>query len=164
MNASGSGRPSGRGPLAPVLTLTLRAVMEAGTVGALGYWGYRSGAAPVSRAVLAVCAPAVAFFTWGALDFRSAGRHAEWLRHAEELVLSTLASVALYASGQRVLGVALGLLSAVYHGLVYLLGGRLLRPSARPLSPRPPAVATSEVPSAAGIGRGRVQRESTSGP
>ena len=40
----------------------------------------------------------------------------------QELAVSGLAAVALYAAGQHLLGWALGLLSVAYHALVYLQG------------------------------------------
>jgi len=43
------------------------------------------------------------------------------------LVISGLAAVALYPAGQPALGWALAIISIVYHALVYLLGGTLLK-------------------------------------
>lgn len=56
------------------------------------------------------------------MDFHQAGRFAEPLRLAEELIISGLAAAALYAAGQHILGGALGGLSLGYHALVYLQG------------------------------------------
>ena len=67
------------------------------------------------------------FGIWGAVDFHQAGRMAEPLRLIEELVISGLAALALYATGQHVLGLAFVTLSIIYHLLVYLAGGRLLK-------------------------------------
>jgi hypothetical protein len=53
---------------------------------------------------------------------------AEPLRLIQELVVSFLAALALYAAGPHVLGVALAVLSVVYHALVYLSGEGLLKP------------------------------------
>lgn len=66
------------------------------------------------------------------MDFHQAGRFAEPLRLAEELIISGLAAAALYAAGQHILGGALGGLSLGYHALVYLQGERLLKPSQHP--------------------------------
>jgi Protein of unknown function (DUF2568) len=107
--------------------LALRAVMEAGIVAGLAYWGYRTGGSTLAKVLLGVGAPAVGFGVWGAVDFRSAGSLAEPLRLVEELVISGLAAGAWYASGQQTIGVALALLSAAYHALVYAIGDRLLR-------------------------------------
>jgi hypothetical protein len=75
----------------------------------------------------AVGAPALGFGFWGAVDFHQAGRLGEPLRLLQELAISGLAAVALYAAGQHLLGWALGLLSVIYHALVYAQGGRLLK-------------------------------------
>jgi Protein of unknown function (DUF2568) len=111
----------------PTVTLALRALMEAGIVGALGYWGYRTGTDTGMTILLAAGAPALGFGFWGAVDFHQAGRLAEPLRLLQELAISGLAAVALYAAGQHLLGWALGLLSVIYHALVYAQGGRLLK-------------------------------------
>ena len=96
---------------AAVFTLVLRVLMEAGIVAAFAYWGYRAGAGTGMKILLAAGAPALGFGFWGAVDFRQAGRLAEPLRLLQELAISGLAAVAVYAAGQHVLGWALGLLS-----------------------------------------------------
>jgi Protein of unknown function (DUF2568) len=110
------------------IVLTLRVLIEVGIVGALAYWGLRSGDTTVGKIVLGVGAPVVGFGFWGAVDFRRAGRLAEPLRLIQELAVSGVAAFALYAAGQQALGVVLGVLSIAYHALVYLSGGRLLKP------------------------------------
>lgn len=127
------------------LTLVLRVVMEAGIVAGFAYWGYQAGTSTATRTVFAVGAPLLGFGFWGAVDFHQAGRLAEPLRLIQELVISGLAAVALYAAGQHILGWALGGLSAGYHALVYLQGGRLLKQPLKPVgqatagaSPAPP--------------------------
>jgi Protein of unknown function (DUF2568) len=124
--------PSGRGlrtrpALRQALTVGLRALMEAGIVGAFAYWGYQAGAGTGMKILLAISAPAVGFGFWGAVDFHQAGRLAEPLRLLQELAISGLAAAALYAAGQHLLGGVLGLVSVVCHALVYLQGGRLLK-------------------------------------
>ncbi len=123
-------------------TLALRVTMEAAIIAALAMWGYHAGPDPAGKLVLALVAPAVGFGVWGAVDFRRAGRLAEALRLAEELVISGLAAAAWYAAGQRAPGAVLAIVSLAYHGLVYLGGGRLLktppaphRRGGRPASP-----------------------------
>ncbi len=101
--------------------------METGIVAAFAYWGFRVGRSIGPQILLAVGAPVVGFGVWGALDFHQAGRWAELLRLIEELVISGLAAVALYAAGQPALAIALAVLSVVYHALVYASGGRLLK-------------------------------------
>ncbi len=108
------------------LTLTLRALMEAGVVLGLAYWGVHAGEDVGGKILLGAGAPALGFGFWGAVDFRRAGRLAEPLRLMQELVVSGLAAVALYIAGQPMLGIALTALSIVYHSLVYASGARLL--------------------------------------
>ncbi len=118
-------------------TLVLRAVMEAGVVAALAYWGYQTGSTTGTRILLAILAPLVGFGIWGLLDFHQFGRLAEPLRLLEELVISGMAAVALYAAGQHALGWALAGTSVAYHLLVYAQGDRLLRPLPVAGSPNP---------------------------
>jgi Protein of unknown function (DUF2568) len=110
------------------LNLALRVLMEAGVVAALAYWGVQTGTSTATRVLLGLGAPAAGFAFWGAVDFHRAGRVAEPLRLIQELVVSFLAALTLYAVGPHVLGVALAVLSVVYHALVYLSGERLLKP------------------------------------
>lgn len=72
--------------------------------------------------------PFAGFGFWGAIDFHQAGRFAEPLRLIQELAISALAAAAWYAAGDHSLALALGALSAAYHVLVYVSGGRLLKP------------------------------------
>ena len=109
-----------------VLTLILRVTMEAGIVAALAYWAAHTPDSTWARIALGAAAPIVGFGIWGAVDFHQAGRHAEPLRLVEELVISLVAAVALYSTGQHGLGVALAVLSLAYHALVYATGARLL--------------------------------------
>ena len=107
--------------------LALRAVMELGIVLAFGYWGYQTGDGTTMKILLAIAAPIVGFGFWGAVDFHQAGRLSEPLRLVEELVISGLAAGALYIAGQQTLGLALGMLSIVYHASMYLSGEHLLK-------------------------------------
>lgn len=124
--------PERAGPKRQRLTLALRVLMETGIVAAFAYWGYHVGTSAGTRIALAVGAPVLGFGFWGTVDFRQAGPLAEPLRLIQELIISGLAAVALYAAGQHILGWALGLLSLGYHTLVYVRGGRLLKHSPRP--------------------------------
>ena len=111
------------------LNLTLRALLEAGVVAGLAYWGVHAGDTVGGKILLGVGAPVLGFGFWGAVDFRQAGRFAEPLRLAQERAVSGLAAVALHVAGQPALGIALAALSIVYHGLVYASGARLLAPA-----------------------------------
>ena len=116
--------------LSPVetVTLVLRVLMEVGIVAGLAYWGVQAGSGTRESILLGLAAPAIAFGFWGAVDFHQAGRLAEPLRLVQELVVSGLAALALFAAGRPLLGALLGALSVVYHALVYAGGGRLLKP------------------------------------
>ncbi len=121
------------------LLLFLRVLIEIGVVGALAFWGVNLGGSTAAKVALGIGAPALGFGFWGAIDFHQAGRLAEPLRLAQELIVSLLAALALYGAGSHGLGAALGGLSIVYHALVYASGERLLKASAKPPSVRPAA-------------------------
>jgi hypothetical protein len=108
------------------VTLGLRVLLEAGIVAGLAYWGVHTGDTTGGRVLRGIAAPLIGFGFWGAVDFRRAGRLAEPLRLIQELAVSGLAALALYATARHGLGLALAGLSVVYHALVYASGGTLL--------------------------------------
>ena len=89
--------------------------METGIVLGLGYWGYQTGSGTLAKVVLAIVAPLVGFGFWGAVDFHQAGRAAEGLRLAQELLVSGFAGAAVWSAGQPVIGLLMAVLSIVYH-------------------------------------------------
>jgi len=101
--------------------------MELSIVLAFAYCGFQTGQNTGMKILLAIAAPVVGFGFWGAVDFHQAGKLAEPLRLLEELIISGLAATALIVAGLPLFGVALGLISIVYHGLIYLSGERLLK-------------------------------------
>lgn len=107
--------------------LALRGLMEFGVVVGFAYWGYQVGSNPLMKILLAIGTPLVGFGIWGMIDFRNAGTMAEGLRLTEELIISGLAAVAVYISGQHMVGILLAVISVVYHFSVYLSGARLLK-------------------------------------
>jgi hypothetical protein len=113
-----------------LVNLVLRVGMEIGIVVGLAVWGYHVGGSTPTKVALAALVPLVGFGFWGAVDFHQAGRLAEALRLTQELVVSALAAAAFYASGFRGLGIALAMLSIVYHALVYASGATLLQSKA----------------------------------
>jgi hypothetical protein len=113
---------------ASALNLTLRVATETGVVVGLAYWGVHTGETTAAKVALGVGAPMFGFGTWGALDFRWAGRRAEVLRLGEELVISGLAAAALFTAGEQTVGAALIAVSIIHHILVYVIGERLLKP------------------------------------
>jgi Protein of unknown function (DUF2568) len=110
--------------------VALRGLMEAGIVAAMAYWGAWAGTTAVMKVALGVGAPVVVFGIWGAVDFRRAGALAEWLRLAEELVLSAVAVAALYVAGQPLFALILAAASIAHHALVYACGDTLLKRTA----------------------------------
>jgi len=112
---------------AEVFNLALRAIMETGLVAALAYWGFHTGTGAASKFALGLVLPLLVFAFWGLVDFRQAGRLGEVLRLIQELVLTGLAALALYAAGQAAAALLLAAVSLLHHILVYALGGRLLK-------------------------------------
>jgi hypothetical protein len=107
------------------LNIALRGLMEFSIVLALGIWGYQTGSSSATKILLAIGAPIAGFGFWGAVDFHQAGRLAEPLRLVQELAISALAGIALFAAGLPTWGLALIAVSAIHHVFVYLLGQRL---------------------------------------
>jgi hypothetical protein len=121
------------------VTLALRVALECGVVAGLAYWGVHAGGGTATKILLGAGAPVVGFGFWGAVDFRGLGRLAEHARLVQELAVSGLAALALYAAARHALGIALAALSIGYHALVYATGSRLLKerteaPAAAPVS------------------------------
>jgi len=108
------------------LNLVLRVLLEMGVVAAFAYAGVHAGESASAKFLLGIGAPLVGFGLWGAVDFHRS-RYGEFLRLVQELVISGLAAIALYAAGAHTLAIALGVLSIVYHALVYASGERLLK-------------------------------------
>jgi Protein of unknown function (DUF2568) len=109
-------------------SLVLRVALECGIVAGLAYWGVDRGGSTGTEVLLGIGAPVVGFGFWGAIDFHQAGRLSEPLRLVQELVVSGLAALALWAAGRPWSGLALALLSVGYHAQVYASGARLLKP------------------------------------
>ena len=107
--------------------LALRGIMEIGIVAGLAYWGFHNGQNTTMKILLGIGAPLIIFGFWGSYDFHNFGKWSELLRLIQELVLSGLAAIAIYATGQHFLGLTLILLSFLHHTLVYLFGETLLK-------------------------------------
>ena len=107
--------------------LVLRALMETGIVLAFGYWGFHTGNNKMNHILLGIFTPVVAFGFWGFVDFHNAGKLSEFYRLLQELFISLLAAIAVYSKGAFIFGISLGILSQVYHALVYLNGDRILK-------------------------------------
>ena len=109
------------------INLTLRAIMETGIVLALGYWGYHAGSSKGLKILFCIATPLIGFGFWGLVDFHQFGHFSEALRLIQELIISGLAAFALYTTGAHLPGLILGIVSSVYHMLVYINGDRLLK-------------------------------------
>lgn len=110
-----------------VLNLALRGIMETSIIVALGYWGYQFGKSMGTKIMFGLGVPIIGFGFWGAVDFHQTGKFAEGLRLIQELVISGLAAVALYFSGQQTLGWMLGIISIIHHSLKYMTGEKLIK-------------------------------------
>jgi Protein of unknown function (DUF2568) len=110
-----------------LLNLVLRLTMETGIVVALANWGYQLGSSIGTKIFLGMGAAMLGFGFWGLIDFHQAGKRAELFRLIQELIISGLAAAAWYSAGQHAWGLALALLSIVYHILVYASGEKLLK-------------------------------------
>ena len=79
--------------------LTLRFLLELAAIGALGYWGFRTGAGPLGKAALGLGAPALAIVVWGAFVAPKASVDApEAVRLLLSLAVFGAAAIALAAS------------------------------------------------------------------
>lgn len=101
--------------------------MEVGIIASHAYWGLHTGGTAMVKLALAVVAPALVFGFWGFVDFHQMGQSAELLRLVQELTLSFLAAVAVYAAGQRIFGCVLAVVSIVHHLIIYAVGEKLLK-------------------------------------
>ncbi len=109
------------------LNLGLRVIMELGIVLAFGYFGYHTGSGMGQKILFCIIFSLVGFGFWGLVDFHQLGNFAEPMRLIQELFISGLAAFALYATGMHAAGWALGILSVVYHVLVYINDEKLLK-------------------------------------
>jgi hypothetical protein len=88
--------------------LVVRFLLELCALGALGYWGFRTGEGLVVDVLLGVGAPLVMVLLWGAFVAPKARRRlADPARLLLEVALFTLAVAALAAAGATVLALVL---------------------------------------------------------
>jgi len=100
--------------------LAMAFFLELGVLVALGYWGYQTGQGTIAKIGLGIGAPAVAVVVWGLFGAPKAVWHLDgpW-RLILEVVFFGSAAVALFAAGQRVLGVAFALVFVLNSVLIY---------------------------------------------
>jgi len=101
--------------------LALAFFLELGVLVALGYWGFQAGQTTIARIGLGIGAPVVAIVVWGLFGAPKAVWH---LNGTARLILQVVffgsAAVALFVSGQRVLGVAFALVFVLNSILAYV--------------------------------------------
>ena len=107
----------------PVLknaNLALAFLLELGVLAALGYWGFQTGQGLIAKIALGIGAPLIAVVVWGIFG---APKSAWQLKGIPRLTLQVVffgsAAVALFISGQRILGVAFALIFVLNHVLLY---------------------------------------------
>jgi len=84
--------------------LTLRFLLELAAIGALGYWGFRTGSGPIGKAALGIGAPVLAMVVWGTFVAPKASvAVADPVRLLISLAVFGAAAVALYATRQDTL-------------------------------------------------------------
>jgi Protein of unknown function (DUF2568) len=101
--------------------VVLRFLLELCILAALGYWGFQTGQGLLAKIGLGIGVPILAAVVWGLLGAPGA----PWQLHDPwhlvlEVVLFGAAAVALFASGQRVLGVAFALVFVLNRALMYI--------------------------------------------
>ncbi|MEO7021946.1 MAG: YrdB family protein [Ktedonobacteraceae bacterium] len=97
--------------------------LELGVLVALGYWGVHTGRGIIAKIGLGIGAPAVAIVVWSLFG----APNATWHLHEPwffilQIIFFGSAAVALFATGQRTLGVGFGLVFALNLVLIYTLG------------------------------------------
>lgn len=101
--------------------LALAFLLELGVLAALGFWGFHSGSETVAKVVLGFGLPLAAIVVWGLFGSPKAMWHLNGLwRLLLQIVFFGSAAVALFAAGQRVLGVVFALLFMLNTTLVYM--------------------------------------------
>ena len=105
------------------VNLTVAFLLELCALGALGYWGVRTGNGLGARIALALAAPFAAAVLWGLFAAPSAVVSVPLLRIVTQIVVFGSAAGALYATGQRRLALIFVLLIVVNSVLVFATGG-----------------------------------------
>ena len=101
--------------------LALAFLLELGVLVALGFWGFQTGSGTVAKIVLGIGAPVLAIAVWGLFGSPKAPWHLEGIwRLILQIVFFGSAAVALFAAGQRVLGVVFALLFVINTTLMYV--------------------------------------------
>lgn len=101
--------------------LVLRFLLELCILGALGFWGFRTGNGTLMKWVLGLGTPLLAAVVWGTfLSPRATVELSTPPRLLLELVVFGLATLALYNAGQTNLAATLGLVYVINRILMFL--------------------------------------------
>ena len=100
----------------------VRFLLELCALGALGYWGFRTGSATAVKIALGIGTPVVAAVLWMIFGAPGAPRqlHGPWHLALEVLILGG-AALALYAAGKHVLALTFAAVIVVNEILLYSL-------------------------------------------
>ncbi len=103
--------------------VVLRFLLELCILVALGYWGFQTGKGLLPKIGLGIGAPLGAAVVWGLVGAPSS----PWQLHDPwhlilEVILFGGAAVALFAAGQRVLGLGFLLIFVINRALMYAWG------------------------------------------
>jgi hypothetical protein len=103
--------------------LALRFLLELGVLGALGYWGFRTGDGTLMKLILGLGAPILAAVVWGTFVApKAAVTLSAPLHLLVELAVFGLATLALYRAGQTNLAAAFGLIYVINRILMTIWG------------------------------------------
>ena len=103
--------------------LALRFLLELGVLGALGYWGFRTGDGTLMKWILGLGAPILAAVVWGTFVApKAAVALSAPLHLLVELAVFGLATLALYRAGQANLAAAFGLIYVINRILMTIWG------------------------------------------
>jgi hypothetical protein len=103
--------------------LALRFLLELGTLGALAYWGFKTGSGVLAKTALGIGAPLVAAVVWGTFVSPNAPVQLPGLL---VLILQVLvfgsAAAGLVATGHRTLALVFGVIVVINAILMYIWG------------------------------------------
>jgi hypothetical protein len=103
--------------------LILRFLLELFVLGALGYWGFKTGGGTVAKVGLGIGAPLVAAVVWGVfLSPRAAAPLPGFLILMLQAVVFGAAAAGLVATGHRTLALVFGVIVMIHAVLMYAWG------------------------------------------
>ncbi len=103
------------------LNLALRFLLELGVLGALGYWGYRTGNGMVWKIILGIGAPIAAAAIWITLGAPGAALQLNDPLHLIlEIIFFGGASIALFMAARRWLALGFAALFVFNRALMYV--------------------------------------------